>query len=239
MHSIGCHIKSDIPCNTHSGLSLSLSWAGGRGLRREVWKNPPSIWVLDYFLTEPLSPDNSVHERAYRDSSDPREFGERYNFVQRYTGFFVPPVTSLYTFSIISDDLSRLYLSPTADADDKEMIASAPQHTRNRWDEFESQTSEPMMMERGQYYYMEAYSNNGGGVLTCSCMHGSRKSNQERASVNCSWMCVNSCCMGVCASLHRSLEIWDQCQGPLSALHHLPLPRRQREAEDHDHLHHP
>ena len=70
----------------------------------------------------------------------------------------------MYTFGIISDDLSRLYVSPTADSEDKRLIARADQNTRGRWDFFDSQTSEPMMMERGKYYYMEAYSNNGGGM---------------------------------------------------------------------------
>ena len=138
---------------------------GGRGLLREVWRSPPTIWDLDYFLDQPLSPENSLQEKAYRDFYDPREFGERYNFVQRYSGFFVPPVTSLYTFAIVSDDLSRLYVSPTANADDMELIAYANQHTVSQWNRFESQTSEPMMLERGKYYYMEAYSNNGGGMF--------------------------------------------------------------------------
>ena len=142
--------------------------AGGRGLLREVWKNPSSIWVLEQFLSEPLSPDNSVQERAYRDNSDPREFGENTYFVQRYSGFFVPPVTSLYTFGIISDDLSRLYVSPTADSRDMRLVAFADQYTRNSWTFYDTQTSEPMMMEQGQYYYMEMYSNNGAGVYKCA-----------------------------------------------------------------------
>ena len=130
-----------------------------------MWKSPPTIWDLDYFLDQPLSPDNAPQEKIYRGSNDPRQFGERFNFVQRYTGFFVPPITSLYTFQMISDDLSRLYVSPTANADQKELIAYANQYTLGRWNSFESQTSEPMMMEKGEYYYMEAYSNNGGGVF--------------------------------------------------------------------------
>lgn len=140
-----------------------LLGAGGRGLRREVWRNPSNLWDLDYFLDQPLSPENSIHERIFRDQTDPREFGERNNFVQRYRGFFVPPVTSLYTFNIISDDQGRLYMSSTANSEDMELVAFSNQYTRNSWTYFESQTAEPMMMERGQYYWMEAYSNQGVG----------------------------------------------------------------------------
>ena len=136
--------------------------SGGRGLLREVWIG--GNWrLIDSFLTEPRSGLTSIQERAYRDSSSSREFGERYNFIQRYSGFFVPPVTSLYTFSILSDDLSRLYVSPSMDADEKQLIAYADSFTANLWNRHETQTSTPMMMERGQYYYMEAYSNQGTG----------------------------------------------------------------------------
>ena len=138
---------------------------GGRGLLREVWRGRPDYWFIDNFLSEPLSPEHSIHEVLYRDNTDPREFGERFLFIQRYRGFFVPPVTSLYTFEIISDDLSRLYVSPTEDAGDMAVVAYADEYTANSWTRFESQTSEPMWMERGRYYYMEGYSNNGRGIL--------------------------------------------------------------------------
>ena len=151
----------------HVALPLSLL-SGGRGLLREVW--PLTSWDLDYYLDQPLSLQNAPQEKAYRDFHDPRQFGERFNFAQRYSGFFVPPVTSLYTFAIVSDDLSRLYVSPTANADDMELIAYADQHTSSQWNRFESQTSEPMMLEQGKYYYMEAYSNQGPGVCCISCI---------------------------------------------------------------------
>lgn len=139
---------------------------GGRGLLREVWIGG-NVWRIDEYLTEPRSPLTSIQERAYRDNSHTREFGERHNFNQRYSGFFVPPVTSLYTFSILSDDLSRFYVSRSMNADDKELVAYADRFTANRWNRFESQTSAPRMMERGQYYYIEAYSNQGGGMCMC------------------------------------------------------------------------
>ena len=153
----------------HAVYIISIHWfcvliqiSGGRGLLREVWIGG-NWWFIDSFLNEPRSGLTSIQERAYRDSSSSREFGERYYFIQRYSGFFVPPVTSLYTFSILSDDLSRLYVSPSMDADEKQLIAYADVHTTNMWNRYETQTSAPMMMKRGQYYYMEVYSNQGSG----------------------------------------------------------------------------
>ena len=111
---------------------------------------------MDDVELRPRSELNSPQERAFRSNGDVREFGERVNFAQRYSGFFVPPLTSLYTFQIQSDDLSRLYLSPDTSEERKQIIAFADQHTRSRRDYFPSQTSEPVFLEAGSYYYIEA-----------------------------------------------------------------------------------
>jgi len=91
----------------------------------------------------------------------PREFGERYYFVQRFSGFFVPPLTSLYTFVVRSDDQSRLYLSPNMSDEHKQLIAYAPYHTSRSWNRFPEQTSAPILLEAGKAYYMDAVSNQG------------------------------------------------------------------------------
>ena len=134
---------------------------GGRGLLREVWTGGSDS--LDNIEQRPRAENTSPQERAYRDEDSPREFGERYNFVQRFSGFFVPPLTSLYTFVIRSDDHSRLYLSPNVSDEHKQLIAYAPQHTRRRWNYFPTQTAAPILLEAGKAYYMEAISNQGGG----------------------------------------------------------------------------
>ena len=144
------HVFLSLVCNGHM--------SGGRGLLREVWIGG-DYGDIDRYPLEPRSQLVSIQDKAYRDHSYTRDFGERNNFIQRYTGFFVPPVTSLYTFSILSDDLSRWYISPSMNPDEKKLVAYADIHTSGQWNRYESQTSAPMMMERGQYYYMEVYSN--------------------------------------------------------------------------------
>ena len=119
--------------------------------------------AIDTYINAPRSELTSIQERAYRDTSSPREFGERNHFTQRLSGFFVPPVTSLYTFAIFADDASRFFISPSLSPEEKEFVAFSDQHTRNQWNFFESQTTTPRMMEQGRYYYIEAYSNNYGG----------------------------------------------------------------------------
>ena len=75
----------------------------------------------------------------------------------------MPPLTSLYTFVVRSDDQSRLYLSPNMSDEHKQLIAYAAQHTRRRWNYFPTQTAAPILLEAGKAYYMEAISNQGPG----------------------------------------------------------------------------
>ena len=108
---------------------------------------------LDDVEQRPRAENTSTQERLYRNN------GERRNFAQRLSGFFVPPVTSLYTFSILSDDLSRLYLSPNMSAEHKKLIAYAPQWTINSWTYFSTQTADPIFLEAGKAYYIESLLN--------------------------------------------------------------------------------
>ena len=86
----------------------------------------------------------------------PSEFGEAFNFNSRYRGFFVPPYDGLYTFYIRSDDNSRLFLSPNNSVEHAEVIAEAPFYSRERYNYFESQKSDPLELKSGQAYYLEA-----------------------------------------------------------------------------------
>ena len=88
----------------------------------------------------PPSELNSVIEKLYRSTyySTP-EFGEETGFTQRLTGFFVPPVSCLYTLNLRSDDLSRLYFSRNASSTNlpDTPLISVTEHTRFRYDNYE------------------------------------------------------------------------------------------------------
>ena len=147
-----------IGCNRNKSVHFDcLLHPGGRGLLREVWTG--GFDWLDNVEQRPRAENTSPQERLYRDHSSPREFGERRRFTQRLSGFFVPPLTSLYTFSIRSDDQSRLYLSPNMSAEHKKLIANAPQHTRHSWTFFSTQTANPVLLEAGKAYYIESVLN--------------------------------------------------------------------------------
>ena len=114
---------------------------------------------MDNIELQPRSSSSAVEERIYRDVNDQRLFSEGTNFAHRISGFFVPPLDSLYTFNIRSDDQSRLYLSKTALPGDKEQIASNPFHTSKRWNVYDFQYSDPVYLRAGMHYYIELLHN--------------------------------------------------------------------------------
>ena len=96
----------------------------------------PSSININFVAQEPRSAYTSVVDKLYRSTEyNTPEFGEEYDFTQRYSGFFVPPMSSLYTFNIQSDDLSRLYFSPNASTGELlgDPVISISQWTRNRY----------------------------------------------------------------------------------------------------------
>ena len=91
---------------------------GGRGLVREVFTGDDYRWDVGIVEQYPYAYPNSsagmftIEERSYRTNAHPSSFGERVNFNQRYTGFFVPALhTCVYIFSILSDEIT-LFHSP-------------------------------------------------------------------------------------------------------------------------------
>ena len=55
-------------------------------------------------------------------------------------------------------------MSSNASREHKQVIAYAPQWTRNSWNFFDTQLSTPMNLKAGESYYIEAIQNDGGGA---------------------------------------------------------------------------
>ena len=87
----------------------------------------------------------------------PVNWGE-YNLT-RMRGYLHPQVTGVYTFWIASDNSSELWLSPNADPSKVRKIASIPRFgwvLSHEWSRYPSQISEPIQLEAGKTYYIEA-----------------------------------------------------------------------------------
>ena len=79
------------------------------------------------------------------------------NFGQRISGLLSPPQTGPYSFYIAGDESAELWISNTADPNQKQLIASATSATGVReWTATASQKSQPVYLAAGQQYYIEA-----------------------------------------------------------------------------------
>ncbi len=82
--------------------------------------------------------------------NDGNEFGAKLSAV------VCAPVTGDYTFWISGDDQAELYLSPTEDPFDKQLLTTLTDPTGFRtWDSFAFQQTSPVSMIQGEKYYIE------------------------------------------------------------------------------------
>jgi signal transduction histidine kinase len=86
-------------------------------------------------------------------------------YVARFRGLIHPPATGLYRFAIASDDSSRLLLGRDERPASRREIARVSSYTRQRdWRRTNAQRSEPILLNAGQAYYIEAVHQQAGGV---------------------------------------------------------------------------
>jgi hypothetical protein len=131
-----------------AGKILRECWKGIGGggvndLRGHLQKKPSETSLLEVF-------------------EGPSSTGNDYG--SRVRGYVHPPKTGKYVFWISSDDQSELWLSTDEDPANRQKIAWAQEWTGPReWTKFKEQQSEPVRLEAGRRYYIEALQKQGGG----------------------------------------------------------------------------
>ena len=86
------------------------------------------------------------------------------NFGTRMRGYIIAPTTGTYVFTATSDDASVVYLSPNADPLLKQIICNVPGWTeQTEYTKYSSQTSGPIQLVAGKYYYVEMLQKEGSG----------------------------------------------------------------------------
>jgi len=122
--------------------------------RRVLLQGPDFYPYVTSFPDYPWHPSG----RELRTSFEgPTDWGEYY--LSRYRGWLRPPVTGDYTFWIASDNSSQLLLSSDETPAREKAIASISDFTwakPREWSKFPSQRSEPVHLEAGRKYYLEA-----------------------------------------------------------------------------------
>jgi hypothetical protein len=148
---------------------ISTSSAPQQGLTRQYWTGVggTSVSALTSLSTYPDSPTGTDTLSSFEtdDWSNPSDHCSwANNYGERVTGYIVAPETGDYTFWISSDDNSELFLSTDKNSANKQKIANVPGYTGCRqWNKYSSQQSNPVHLDKGQYYYVEALHKEGGG----------------------------------------------------------------------------
>jgi len=100
--------------------------------------------------------------RALTQFEGPHDWKDNYG--SRISGFLYPPETGEYTFWITSDDEGELYLSDNDNPSGKKRIGWVRDHApQESWEQSGEQKSQPIRLEGGRRYYIEAISKEGGG----------------------------------------------------------------------------
>jgi hypothetical protein len=114
-------------------------------------------------------PDEPDGEELVALMEGPTDWADNYG--SRLYGWLYPPTTGDYTFWLASDDFGELWLSPDEDPANAVMIADVPgwtpsrdfDNTRGGVSDAAAQMSDPMTLQAGQIYYIEALMNEGTG----------------------------------------------------------------------------
>ncbi len=141
-----------------AGLTC-LGWNGAwaqqtQGLLQEVYSNISGVQVSD-LIDHPSFPSQPSSEAILNDFEAPTNVADNYG--QRVRGFVLPPQTGDYVFWLASDDGGALFLSTDESPANKVEIATVPVWTSPRqWNRYREQESEPIRLESGRRYYVEA-----------------------------------------------------------------------------------
>ncbi len=130
-------------------------------MMRQYWNNITGTAVTDLTSNAayPNSPTGTGYPTSFQTSAN---FGDNYG--TRMRGYIIAPTTGNYVFTAVSDDNSVVYLSPNADPLYKQQICSVPDWTNQaEFTKFAAQTSLPIALVAGRYYYVEMLQKEGSG----------------------------------------------------------------------------
>ena len=124
------------------------------GLLQEWWTNIPGYKVSDLTSADQY-PDQPSGSDIISDFATPLNRFDNYGV--RVRGYLYPPVSGYYRFLISSDDNGELLFSSDDQSANATQIASVPGWTLpQHWSWYPEQTSQPIYLQAGEPYYIEA-----------------------------------------------------------------------------------
>ena len=130
-------------------------------IRREIYSNIAGVAIAD-LTGNPAFPDHP--STVSFDSSFSFPENQVPNYGTRMRGYLHPPVTGEYQFWVAGDDNCELWLSSDQSVARKRVIARVGFYTNfQEWAKEANQQSEPITLQGGQIYYIEALHKQGTG----------------------------------------------------------------------------
>ena len=131
------------------------------GVLQEIWRDIAGGRVAD--LTESTKYSKTADGVKILDRFACGSTGERCGC--RYTALLVPPKTGEYTFWLASDDSGEFWLGLGADFDKLDRIAEVKGWTgKEEWGKQPGQESQPVHLEAGKAYAVQALHKEEGGI---------------------------------------------------------------------------
>ena len=152
------HLFYDIPPMINTSESITTVSALNGSVNVYIWRTlcGDSVENLKKLPFFPQHPDEEKVANMLHIEDDTADYG------QRIFGFIHPPRSDSYLFGIASDDSSELWLSPSEDPRDKQLIARVFERQSIAWtrvdelDKYSDQVSKTAFkLERGKKYYIE------------------------------------------------------------------------------------
>ena len=150
--------------------STDICEEGRKGrLTVRVWRDlcGEEVKVLRNSPFYPIYPSENKFIREFSEfqiEDNQTEYG------QTIAGFLNPTTSGSYRFAIASDDSSELWLSPSKNPDEKQLIASvfiegaASCTKKNELNKYPNQISSDINLRKGSQYYIEVIHKQGKGV---------------------------------------------------------------------------
>ncbi len=127
----------------------------------EYWDNITGTAVSN-LTNDPRYPDSPDESRWWQTFEGDVGRGDNYGI--RARGYVYPPVSGEYIFWISGDDECQLWLSTDDDPANIRQVSHITTWTNSReWDKEDTQKSNPITLQAGQKYYIEALMKEGTG----------------------------------------------------------------------------
>ena len=176
--SLSCNWNNSVVFTSESGRNFTDEEQNSTDICKEGDKGQLTIVVwrelcgdeVKALRNSPFYPSYPSEKKIIREFSEFQIEDSKTEYGQTIAGFLNPARSGLYRFAISSDDSSELWLSPSENPDEKQLIASVFDEGATGWtrkyeiNKYPSQISRDVKLRDGGRYYIEVIHKQGEGA---------------------------------------------------------------------------